>query len=666
MAKGKGKELPVPMVLPQGFVDNGEGEGKVIVNPTQIFARSNLSLTFEFKAGKSGIRKGGGIVITRAIATVPLVYQIEDWTVPQTEYPSAAGYVTAHTNGEAQLEVSVRDMPWDWEGIQSKHLADRVAPKKTRKQAHDELASFQTLCSMAGGPLKDILVKVKKGEIRPGEKVTVTYGDRTRGGPGSWAGVVGEDNCCFIAGVDKDETGKFLSLAEPATIEVLGGPPAIIQAFIPLLVKTGKPFALKISLLDRYANPAWGYSGTLSIGSTDPKARLPQEYTIKPEDKSSLKIAGVRFFSEGVHTIHLEDHRARLKCQSNPCLVSAGAPEYQLFFGDLHGHNSISDGLCSTDFCYKYARDYSGLDFSAQVIHTAVKKEQWRAHINKAVQYHQPGKFVTFSAYEWTSVRCGHKNVYFLKDDCQGQMYTPGGANSDNPVKLWSLLKGKNAFTIAHHPGGGPAATDWDYADEEMQPLTEIYSQHGNSEYNGAPRPLWAIHPNTHGFVQEALAQGIKVGIIADSDAHRGDQGSPLKDGVLACFRERAGLAAFYAKELTREALFEAIKKRRCYGTTGPRIILKFAMDGHMMGEEYEAQGLPQISVEVIAPETINKVEVLRNNQAIYSAACDSRNVRLNYVDSSVPKGTSFYYTRVTQADGEMAWSSPIWVRYNG
>ena len=36
----------------------------------------------------------------------------------------------------------------------------------------------------------------------------------------------------------------------------------------------------------------------------------------------------------------------------------------------------------------------------------------------------------------------------------------------------------------------------------------------------------------------------------------------------------------------------------------------------------------------------------------------------LTYLDNSAPKGKHYYYVRVEQTDGQLAWSSPFWVNY--
>ena len=133
---------------------------------------------------------------------------------------------------------------------------------------------------------------------------------------------------------------------------------------------------------------------------------------------------------------------------------------------------------------------------------------------------------------------------------------------------------------------------------------------------------------------------------------------------------ESSCLAAVYAPELTREAIYYAIKNRRTYGTTGERILLKFEINGHMMGSEFRLDGgsFPQIDVTVGGTNKLEEVEVVKYSrssgwQTIHVECPTTSTCTFTYIDANFTED-SLYYIRVTQAGEppEMAWSSPIWV----
>jgi len=139
------------------------------------------------------------------------------------------------------------------------------------------------------------------------------------------------------------------------------------------------------------------------------------------------------------------------------------------------------------------------------------------------------------------------------------------------------------------------------------------------------------------------------------------------------------------APELTREALFRALQARRTYGTTLARLLVDFRMDGHFMGEEYETTSPPTAVIRVAGTAPIARIILVRDNEEIEifargkSQRIRSRGeypqvylplvervrgdhtVEVRWVDPDY-RGEHFYYVRVEQEDGEMAWTSPIWV----
>lgn len=86
-------------------------------------------------------------------------------------------------------------------------------------------------------------------------------------------------------------------------------------------------------------------------------------------------------------------------------------------------------------------------------------------------------------------------------------------------------------------------------------------------------------------------------------------------------------------------------------------------MDGHLMGEEYRTDSDREISVRVIGTALISTIEILKDNQVIFTHKGQKEAEEFAWSDKTPLNGKgSYYYVRVTQQNGEMAWSSPIWV----
>ena len=122
----------------------------------------------------------------------------------------------------------------------------------------------------------------------------------------------------------------------------------------------------------------------------------------------------------------------------------------------------------------------------------------------------------------------------------------------------------------------------------------------------------------------------------------------------------------------------EGLRKRRCYATTGDRIVISFEINGHVMGEtiEIEDRSLArEVRIDVVGTNKIEKVELIRNCEPLLEHRGSSDHEKIAFRDESDIREVSiasegemfsFYYVRVVQADGEMAWTSPIWIVLKG
>ena len=85
-------------------------------------------------------------------------------------------------------------------------------------------------------------------------------------------------------------------------------------------------------------------------------------------------------------------------------------------------------------------------------------------------------------------------------------------------------------------------------------------------------------------------------------------------------------------------------------------------MGEHFMGEEFTtSEALPALSVKALGTGPISRVDVLRDSQVVFSSLPASPTVELEYQDQGATRGTHYYYVRILQEDGMIAWSSPIW-----
>ena len=167
---------------------------------------------------------------------------------------------------------------------------------------------------------------------------------------------------------------------------------------------------------------------------------------------------------------------------------------------------------------------------------------------------------------------------------------------------------------ITPHVGGAHA--DLTYHEPTIEPAIEITSTHGSFEW----------------FLEEALQHRYTVGFVGGSDSHTGRPGSDTP-GYQPRRYAQAGLTGIYASDLTLEAFFTALKARRCYATTGARIVVRVDADGHAMGAAYSTSTSPTIAVSITGTAPLESVELYRGLEKIYShpieATPDPERVRI-------------------------------------
>jgi hypothetical protein len=407
--------------------------------------------------------------------------------------------------------------------------------------------------------------------------------------------------------VDCFGSGRYEEIEESPVITLIGGPSDEITIVAPSEAVIGKPFSILVRAIDSWGNRSDNYCEIIKFSASDPKAKIPSEYSFKKSDKGAKRLNDIILKTLGNHTITIKDSIGR-EAQSNTIIVRETKPEISLFWGDFHGQTKETVAMGSLDEYFTFARDVGGVDFTAwQGNDFQVTRELFERVTQKVKEYHEPGKFVTFLGYEWSGLTPagGDHNVYFLGDE--GALHRSNHWLIDDrseepsdryPVsKLWETFRGRKDVLSVAHIGGRHA--NLDFYDPERVPLIEVHSHHGTFEW----------------FIQEAMERGLKVGFVGNSDDHTCRPGLTLTSDR---FTTRGGYTGIYAKELTRESLWEALWKKRCYATTGERIILDLKVDGHLMGEEYEGKQPPQIRVKVHGTSPLHEVEVKRGNTTIH------------------------------------------------
>jgi len=293
------------------------------------------------------------------------------------------------------------------------------------------------------------------------------------------------------------------------------------------------------------------------------------------------------------------------------------------YFGDLHCHNHIGYAQGSLRRSFEIGRNH--LDFLAFTPHAywpdiatypgkienkwingfAVAKARWPEVVELAREFDAPGEFTTILGYERHSTHEGDYHILFPDLDGDYELV-------EDLREFQAFAKKRGCLLVPHHPSNqlGHRGTDPTLIDPEVSPVLEMYSEWGCAEHDRAPHP-YKRHTEggrwTKQTLQHFLESGYRLGVIASTDDHLGFPGG---------YRE--GLAVVKAPELSRAAIFDAVRARRTYAVTGDRIGLDFHVNGEMMGRELPFASERRIEVSADGWDQIDRVEVIKNGRVVH------------------------------------------------
>ena len=540
--------------------------GRALISPSgDVIAGGCGTWTLTYTVGMHGIDDGGHIKIAWRDSS--------DWGRPQFDDPSAPNYATVITTGKAALAI--------------------------RFEAHGYIRPWRPC----------LTIDVHDGYLTEGDTVTIVYGDTSGGSPGTRAQTFVEDTFEFRVAVDCFGTGQYVLVPNPPVLRVMADEAVALVVTAPSEAVAGEPTWLSVKAEDVWGNPTLRYKGTVEFASSDSNAILPSSYMFTPEDGGAHRFEGVVFPRGGVRCVTASDENG-MKSTSNPIVVHEKQPESMLYWGDPHGQTESTIGTGTLDEYFRFARDAAALDFASHVGNDfQITKEHYLDTQRAVKEFHAPGKFVTFLGYEWSgnTPAGGDHNVYYLHDDqpihrsSHAQVDDRSDEDTDRyPVsRLCDTFLGRDDVLVIPHIGGRRA--NLDFYDPELMPFIEITSVHGHFEW----------------FAREAMERGLKVGFVGGSDDHTCRPGGARPTSMALAVN--GGYMGVYARELTREALWEAFRKRHVYATTGKRIILRVTCGEAMMGDEITVSQPPTIKMEVIGTSGLEKVEIVRGVETIYS-----------------------------------------------
>ena len=327
-------------------------------------------------------------------------------------------------------------------------------------------------------------------------------------------------------------------------------------------------------------------------------------------------------------------------------------PHLKLYWGDPHVHTAQSgDAEGEVDELLHYARDKAKLDFCAiadnDVYCFPLTDHEWARQQRFIAEHSEPGRFVVIPLYEWSwadpeTRTPNHRLVMYSKlHEPLWRQVDPQGADIE---ALAEAVASTSGLLIGHHLG-------WVFADRPVEAAIEIVS---------AWHPHMVEKPE---LIHNTLNTGRRLGFTGGTDSHRRNPGF--------C----GALTGIYATDLTSEALVEGVRRRRTVATTGSMIAMDFRVGDAFIGDDVSAQGPIPIRVHVSAPRPIESIAVIRDGEIVAKRNDVGATEGELAFDDTPTAGSHWYYAQaklygdvpklpsnVVVAEGNHAWTSPVWV----
>ncbi len=484
----------------------------------QVRIRSYQTIELVYTVGKFGLDDSGGIKVVQRFTN--------DGGPWQTTDPTAMNYVTATASRDVSLELEVElfghQRPWN----------------------------------------RSLTIVVSNGYMMAGDTITITFGDRTGGSPGLRMQTFCESAHEFRVLVDACATRHYMPLDERPALAVLPGPPVSWRAILPSLRSPGTEFALGLRADDLWGNPSDMVEGEFHLTAEGPIEHLPATVQFS-KGQRALRVSGLRSIAPGIIRVTVTDAAGTQLAHSNPLVVREGP--LQGYWGDLHGQSGESVGINPIREYFSFGRDLAMLDvMSHQANDFQVKNAFWDDINALTTELDTPGEFTAFPGYEWSgnTPTGGDHNVFFRREGRTIRRSSHAllldrsdlDDDSNTTAELFEDLKDEDCVLFAH-VGGRPA--DITQADGgHLRTAVELHSDWGTFE--------WIMADN--------FELGYRHGVVCNSDGHKGRPGASHPGA--ASFGALGGLTCFLTDELSRDGIFEAMRRRHHYGTTGGRLHL--------------------------------------------------------------------------------------------
>lgn len=526
---------------------------------------------------------------------------------------------------------------------------------------------------------------VLPAEIVAGDSFTIAIGTPLAKGVGSRAQTVSQRRRTFLLYIDPKGKGDYKD-PEVFSMDIKGNTLQFIKIIAPSIVARNKRFDVVLRFEDAFGNLTnYAPEGTL-IELSYEHLRENLSWKLFIPETGFLALPNLYFNESGVYKIQLYNMQTGERFYSHPIKCFAEQNK-GLFWGLLHGESERVDSAENIESCLRHLRDEKSLHFFGTSCFENVEEtsnEIWKRISNHIIEFNEDNRFVAFLGMQWFGEEKteGLRTFLFSKDN--KAILRKKDSKNSNLQKIYKGLLPKELISIPSFSMAKNFVCDFTDFEPEFERVVEIYNAWGSSEClkkEGNTRPIVSpvkggVQETAEGSIRAALNKNCRFGFVAGGLDDR---------GVFSGFFEgeqvqySPGLTGIMAADQTRDSLFQALYHRSCYATTGERIIVGFFIAGMPMGSELNTKAKPglmfnrHITGYVAGTSLITSIEVIRNGVVVHEMKPNLPHLEFTYDDTELLQKIAltapeeepsfvYYYLRITQENGHIAWSSPIWI----
>ena len=525
-------------------------------------------------------------------------------------------------------------------------------------------------------------------ELKAAEPFSIFIGTPDKNAPkkGNWCQKVTQRRRPFHLYIDPKGKGDYKEF-ELFALDVRGNVLKNLKVVAPSLVSRNKRFDVIVRFEDVYGNLTSNAPPQTLIDLSYEHLRENLNWKLFVPETGFIALPNLYFNEAGLYRIQLRNLQSQETYFSSPikCLPDSTVG---IYWGLLHGESNRFDSLENIESYLRHMRDDRSLQFIATSCFDSEEEtpnDVWKLINQQIAEFNEDERFVALLGFQWLGEPKQEGLRHFIHTKDNKPLLRRKDSKHNSLKKIYKTHNPKDLIAIPSFTMGSETLYDFEDFNPEYERVVEIYNAWGSSECSakeGNVRPIRggrkAVSGDHEGAIQKAMNIGHRFGFIAGGYDDRGPYSS-FYDTDQAQYP--AGLTAILAKEHTRASLMEALHHRSCYASTGEKIILGLQIAGQPMGSEIDVKARPglefnrHITGYAIGTKPLSEVILIRNGKDWKKVPHNGEKVEFEIDDMEPlsqivlePKNEEqplfvYYYLRVVQEDGHIAWSSPIWVQ---